>query len=147
MNKTHRSLWNESLGAWVAASELTRARGKRGSVRVLAAVTRAGGDRGLQGLLGARQVVLQKAGHAEQRQAVPMMGCLRQQLVATQGDGRLPLALLVQRQGLCVERVGPSRFRRRREAGKQGVGPGSSGSVHAETDGQAARTLARTLNH
>lgn len=29
MNTTYRSLWNESLGAWVAASELTCARGKR----------------------------------------------------------------------------------------------------------------------
>ena len=28
MNKSHRSVWNESLGAWVAASELTAARGK-----------------------------------------------------------------------------------------------------------------------
>ncbi|WPG41118.1 ESPR-type extended signal peptide-containing protein [Variovorax sp. EBFNA2] len=38
MNKSYRSIWNESLGAWVAASEATRARGKRGSV-VRAAVT------------------------------------------------------------------------------------------------------------
>jgi len=29
MNKTHRSVWNESLGAWVATSELTKAKGKR----------------------------------------------------------------------------------------------------------------------
>ena len=29
MNKSHRSIWNESLGAWVAASEITSARGKR----------------------------------------------------------------------------------------------------------------------
>src|SRR5690554_3383185 len=29
MNKVYRSIWNESLGAWVAASELTSARGKR----------------------------------------------------------------------------------------------------------------------
>ncbi|WP_169805051.1 ESPR-type extended signal peptide-containing protein [Variovorax boronicumulans] len=38
MNKSYRSIWNEALGAWVAASETTRARGKRGSV-VRAAVT------------------------------------------------------------------------------------------------------------
>ena len=37
MNKSHRSLWNESLGAWVAASELTCTRGKRGGARVVAA--------------------------------------------------------------------------------------------------------------
>lgn len=29
MNKKHRSLWNGALGAWVAVSEITRARGKR----------------------------------------------------------------------------------------------------------------------
>ena len=29
MNKTFKSIWNEALGAWVAASELDRARGKR----------------------------------------------------------------------------------------------------------------------
>jgi len=29
MNKTYKSVWNESLGAWVAASEFSRARGKR----------------------------------------------------------------------------------------------------------------------
>ena len=28
MNKSYRSIYNESLGAWVAASEITRARGK-----------------------------------------------------------------------------------------------------------------------
>jgi autotransporter adhesin len=38
MNKSYRSLWNESLGAWVAASELTRAGGKRSGARVVAAV-------------------------------------------------------------------------------------------------------------
>ena len=31
MNKSYRSIWNESLGAWVAASEITSARGKRSS--------------------------------------------------------------------------------------------------------------------
>ena len=31
MNKSYRSIWNEALGAWVAASELTSARGKRSS--------------------------------------------------------------------------------------------------------------------
>ncbi|WP_249214398.1 ESPR domain-containing protein [Burkholderia cenocepacia] len=29
MNKSFKSIWNEALGAWVAASELDRARGKR----------------------------------------------------------------------------------------------------------------------
>ncbi|UVH58908.1 ESPR-type extended signal peptide-containing protein [Variovorax paradoxus] len=33
MNTTYRSLWNESLGAWVAASENTRACGKRSGSR------------------------------------------------------------------------------------------------------------------
>ena len=38
MNRTYRSLWNESLGAWVAASEVSHARGKRcGSQVALAA--------------------------------------------------------------------------------------------------------------
>ncbi|WP_341886597.1 autotransporter outer membrane beta-barrel domain-containing protein [Variovorax sp. YR752] len=37
MNKAHRSLWNSSLGAWVAVSELTRARGKLAGSVVLAA--------------------------------------------------------------------------------------------------------------
>ena len=29
MNKTYRSVWNHALGAWVAVSEITAARGKR----------------------------------------------------------------------------------------------------------------------
>ncbi|MGJ7489825.1 autotransporter outer membrane beta-barrel domain-containing protein [Variovorax sp. ZT4R33] len=37
MNSTFRSIWNESLGAWVAASELCAARGKKSSSSVLAA--------------------------------------------------------------------------------------------------------------
>ena len=36
MNKSYRSIWNEALGAWVAASELTSGRGKKSSSRVLA---------------------------------------------------------------------------------------------------------------
>ncbi|MDM0111522.1 ESPR-type extended signal peptide-containing protein [Variovorax sp. J22R133] len=32
MNKSYRSVWNESLGAWVAGSELSRACGKRAGV-------------------------------------------------------------------------------------------------------------------
>jgi Extended Signal Peptide of Type V secretion system len=28
MNKSYRSIWNEALGAWVAASEISSARGK-----------------------------------------------------------------------------------------------------------------------
>lgn len=31
MNRTYRSIWNDSLGAWVAASEITSAGGKRSS--------------------------------------------------------------------------------------------------------------------
>ncbi|QFZ83828.1 hypothetical protein GFK26_14230 [Variovorax paradoxus] len=34
MNKSYRSIWNEALGAWVAASELTSARGKKSKSRV-----------------------------------------------------------------------------------------------------------------
>ncbi|WP_431513719.1 ESPR-type extended signal peptide-containing protein [Variovorax sp. DAIF25] len=41
MNKTYRSVWNEALGAWVAASETVKARGKGGG-RVRAAVLAAG---------------------------------------------------------------------------------------------------------
>lgn len=37
MNSTYRSIWNESLGAWVAASELCSARGKKSTRSVLAA--------------------------------------------------------------------------------------------------------------
>ena len=29
MNRTYKSIWNEALGAWVAASEVTRSRGKQ----------------------------------------------------------------------------------------------------------------------
>jgi autotransporter adhesin len=42
MNKSHRSVWNESLGAWVAASETTKARGKRSKSARLVAATFAG---------------------------------------------------------------------------------------------------------
>ncbi|RZL63897.1 MAG: hypothetical protein EOP81_11035 [Variovorax sp.] len=37
VNKSYRSIWNESLGAWVAASEISRARGKRSGRAVLTA--------------------------------------------------------------------------------------------------------------
>ena len=33
MNKSYRSVWNQALGAWVATSEISRARGKSGSVK------------------------------------------------------------------------------------------------------------------
>jgi hypothetical protein len=36
MNKSYRSVWNESLGAWVATSELTMSRGKRSKAKVVA---------------------------------------------------------------------------------------------------------------
>ena len=38
MNRTYRSIWNESLGAWVAASEHDSARGKPNKSAVAAAV-------------------------------------------------------------------------------------------------------------
>ncbi|WP_407945890.1 ESPR-type extended signal peptide-containing protein [Paraburkholderia metrosideri] len=38
MNKSYISVWNEALGSWVAASENTRARGKRSSSRVVAGI-------------------------------------------------------------------------------------------------------------
>lgn len=34
MNKIYKSLWNVSLGAWVATSEISQARGKRSSSTV-----------------------------------------------------------------------------------------------------------------
>ena len=38
MNESYKSVWNESLGAWVATSEITSARGKRsGSARTVLA--------------------------------------------------------------------------------------------------------------
>ncbi|MBJ2160222.1 ESPR-type extended signal peptide-containing protein [Variovorax sp. IB41] len=45
MNRIFRSVWSESLGAWVATAETSRARGRRGSVRasVVAAATLLGG--------------------------------------------------------------------------------------------------------
>ncbi|HDR9511027.1 TPA: ESPR domain-containing protein, partial [Burkholderia cepacia] len=39
MNNVYRTVWNESIGAWVAASENAKARGKRGSFKKLALVT------------------------------------------------------------------------------------------------------------
>ncbi len=42
MNKNYRSLWNESLGAWVATSEVSHARGKRGGSRVALAAAAGG---------------------------------------------------------------------------------------------------------
>ena len=47
MNSTYRSIWNESLGAWVATSEHTASRGKRAGGAVLAtAILLAGGFHG-----------------------------------------------------------------------------------------------------
>jgi len=43
MNKSYRSVWSETLGTWVAASELARARGKRGSVVAAIATMALGG--------------------------------------------------------------------------------------------------------
>ena len=37
MNKTYKSVWNESLGVWVAASETAKGRSKKGSVKTNAA--------------------------------------------------------------------------------------------------------------
>ncbi|QXZ08446.1 hypothetical protein KUF54_10060 [Comamonas sp. Y33R10-2] len=38
MNRSYRTIWNESLGAWVAASEISKARGKRSASAVSLAV-------------------------------------------------------------------------------------------------------------
>lgn len=43
MNKSYRSIWNEALGAWVAASEVTKARGKRGRSAVISLAVVGGG--------------------------------------------------------------------------------------------------------
>jgi outer membrane autotransporter protein len=40
MNISHRSLWNSALGAWVAVSEITRARGKHKSRKIPSVKTR-----------------------------------------------------------------------------------------------------------
>ena len=44
MNKSYRSVWNHALGAWVAVSEITAARGKRsgGVARVLVGASLSG---------------------------------------------------------------------------------------------------------
>ena len=41
MNRSFRSIWNEALGAWVAASEVCSARGKKSSSATLGAVVMA----------------------------------------------------------------------------------------------------------
>ncbi|WP_175948656.1 ESPR domain-containing protein [Burkholderia pyrrocinia] len=41
MNHTYRSVWNESLGTWVAASEISSARGKLNKSGLTKAVTEA----------------------------------------------------------------------------------------------------------
>lgn len=66
-----------------------------------------------------------------------MAGRQRQQLVAAKSNDCVPLALPIQRQGLCIECVGPRRSRRRREAGKQRMRLGGAGSVHAYGDAGA----------
>ncbi|RIX81750.1 ESPR domain-containing protein, partial [Acidovorax cavernicola] len=43
MNKAHRSLWNSSLGAWVAAPETARASGKSGAGSTVRTVLLAAG--------------------------------------------------------------------------------------------------------
>src|SRR5690349_2918191 len=56
MNKSYRTVWNEALGAWVAASEITKARGKRsrsGAVTVAVALVLAiGGAEGAKAAVG-----------------------------------------------------------------------------------------------
>ena len=47
MNRTHRRLWNSARGAWVAAPENTRARGKRSRVAEALALTAALGGQAL----------------------------------------------------------------------------------------------------
>ncbi|MDP9894318.1 autotransporter adhesin [Variovorax boronicumulans] len=66
MNRTYRSLWNESLGAWVAASEVSHARGKRGGSHV--ALSAAGG------LLAARPARRLRAGLATALIALSTVG-------------------------------------------------------------------------
>ncbi|MDQ0609079.1 autotransporter adhesin [Variovorax sp. W1I1] len=66
MNRTYRSLWNESLGAWVAASEVSHARGKRGGSHV--ALSAAGG------LLAARPARRLRAGLATALVALSAVG-------------------------------------------------------------------------
>ncbi|WGS48029.1 ESPR-type extended signal peptide-containing protein (plasmid) [Burkholderia sp. JSH-S8] len=41
MNKSYRTIWNEALGAWVAASELAKSRGKSNKSAVATAVAAA----------------------------------------------------------------------------------------------------------
>ncbi|WP_143282445.1 ESPR domain-containing protein, partial [Burkholderia mallei] len=41
MNRSYRSIWNEALGAWVAASEISSARGKPNKSAVAKVVTAA----------------------------------------------------------------------------------------------------------
>ncbi len=41
MNRTHRSLWNSALGAWVAAPECARARGRRSGIARASVLTAA----------------------------------------------------------------------------------------------------------
>ena len=43
MNKSYKTIWNEALGAWVAGSELDRAKGKGGAVVRRASRNTAGG--------------------------------------------------------------------------------------------------------
>ena len=49
MNKSYRTVWNEALGAWVAASEITKARGKPSKSKLAAAI--------LTGFMGASPAV------------------------------------------------------------------------------------------
>ncbi|MDR3095859.1 MAG: ESPR domain-containing protein, partial [Paraburkholderia sp.] len=42
MNKAYRCVWNEALGAWVAVSELDKARGKRSKSKLVLAAAAAG---------------------------------------------------------------------------------------------------------
>ncbi|MBO3060530.1 ESPR domain-containing protein, partial [Burkholderia pseudomallei] len=39
MNKPYRTIWNASLGAWVAASVIARTCGRPGSTRTILVVT------------------------------------------------------------------------------------------------------------
>jgi autotransporter adhesin len=45
MNTSYKSIWNESLGAWVAASEVTKGRGKRSKAGNAAGATKRAGGR------------------------------------------------------------------------------------------------------
>jgi hypothetical protein len=51
MNRSYRTVWNEALGAWVAISEISSARGKKSSSKVTLAAAAVGVLVGLMGVV------------------------------------------------------------------------------------------------